>query len=159
MKVREHVQGDFQAIWDTILKNVEAMPESGMESTPAGLETRSFRAIALHTANASVTFGENIGRDVWERLEPYPPERVLSKADVLASMREAGERFLVSLTRLTDEEAERVVLAPWGVKWPQGTLVAGHIPHLFYHNGQLTIYLRMQRVTPLFIASPTPPPA
>jgi uncharacterized damage-inducible protein DinB len=159
MGVRERVQGEFQIIWDTLRSNVEAMPESLMDFAPEGLETRSFRAIALHAANASVMFGENIGRGVWERIEAYPAERVVSKAQVLVSMREAGQRFLAGLARLTDDEARRVVRAPWGAEWPQGMLVAGHIPHLFYHNGQLAIYLRMRGVRPLFISSPAPPQA
>src|SRR5579883_3018313 len=87
------------------------MPESLMDFAPEGLETRSFRAIALHAANASVIFGENIGRGVWERIEAYPAERVVSKAQVLVSMREAGQRFLAGLARLTDDEARRVVRA------------------------------------------------
>jgi hypothetical protein len=113
MGVRERVQGEFQIIWDTLRSNVEAMPESLMDFAPEGLETRSFRAIALHAANASVIFGENIGRGVWERIEAYPAERVVSKAQVLVSMREAGQRFLAGLARLADDEARRVVRAPW----------------------------------------------
>jgi hypothetical protein len=112
MGVREGVQAGFQLIWTTAQKNVEAMPDAGMEFTPPGLDTRSFRAIAVHMANATVTFGENIGKDVWERIAAYPMDKPMSKAQVLEAMRDAGQRFLAGLTRLTDEEAGRVQAAP-----------------------------------------------
>jgi len=34
----------------------------------------------------------------------------------------------------------------------QGDILAGHVPHMYYHNGQLAIYLRLQGVRPLFLA-------
>ena len=45
MGVRENIQAGYQLIWNTAKRNVELMPDAGMEFTPAGLETRSFRAI------------------------------------------------------------------------------------------------------------------
>ena len=152
MGVREGVQAGFQLIWTTVQKNVEAMPEAGMEFTPAGLDTRSFRAIAVHMANATTTFGQNIGKDVWERAMPYPMDTPMSKSQVLEAMREAGQRFLAGVARLTDEEANRIVRTPWGMEMPQGIVVQGGVTHMFYHNGQLSIYLRMQGVKPLFLA-------
>ena len=139
-------------IWNTAQKNVEAMPESGMEFTPPGLDTRSFRAIALHTANTSVMFGENIGKATWERFVTYPLDKPIPKAEVLAAMRQAGERFLAGLSRLTDEEAGRMVGVPWGGQMSQGAVLMGGVSHLFYHNGQLSIYLRMQGIKPHFLA-------
>jgi len=152
MGLRESVQPAFHLIWGTIRKNVEAMPEEGLGYKPDGLETRSFREIALHTANVCVTFGENIGRPAWERIAAFPPEKHTSKAEVLAAIGQAGDRFLAGLGRLTDEEAARVVRTPWGVEMPQGQILAGHVPHMFYHNGQLAIYLRLRGVKPLFLA-------
>jgi uncharacterized damage-inducible protein DinB len=152
MGIRESVQAGFPLIWNTVQKNVAAMPDAGMEFTPPGLETRSFRAIAVHMANATVTFGENIGKDVWERVAAYPMDKPMPKAQVLDALRDAGQRFLAGLVRLTDQEAARVVRTPWGMEVPQGILVPGAITHMFYHNGQLSIYLRMQGVTPLFLA-------
>ncbi len=152
MAVRETLAPAFQLVWNTALKNVEAMPDRGMEFRPDGLETRSFREIALHMANACVTFGENVGKGAWERIIAFPPEEVRGKAQVLGAMRQAGDRWLAGLARLTDQEASRVVRTPWGMEMPQGQLLGGHVPHMFYHNGQLAIYLRMQGVTPLFLA-------
>jgi uncharacterized damage-inducible protein DinB len=150
--LRDTVVPGFQLIWGTALKNVEAMPDSGLEFKPAGLETRSFREIALHMANVTVTFGENIGKEAWERIAAYPPDKIKGKAPVLASMRQAGERFLAGLPRLTDQEATRIVRTPWGFELPQGQLMMGHVPHMFYHNGQMTIYLRMQGIKPNFLS-------
>ncbi len=152
MGLRETVAPAFQLVWGTAVKNVEAMPDAGMEFKPEGLETRRYREIAVHMANASVTFGENIGKSQWERVTAFPPDQVRTKQQVLDAMRQAGERFVGSLSRLTDQEAARVVRTPWGVEMPQGQLIAGHVPHMFYHNGQLAIYLRMQGVKPLFLA-------
>ena len=152
MGLRENVQNGYQMIWTTAQKNVEAMPDSGMEFTPAGLDTRPFRAIAMHMANVSVMFGENIGKSTWERIVTYPVDKPMPKADVLAAMRQAGERFLAGLAKLTDEEAARTVKVPWGAEMLQGAVVAVNVPHLFYHNGQLSIYLRMQGIQPLFLA-------
>jgi len=152
MALQDSVRAGFQMIWNTAQKNVEAMPESGLEFTPAGLETRSFRAIAIHMANATVMFGENIGKATWERQTPYPPDAPLSKSELLDAMRQAGDRFLAGLQKLTDAEAARSVRVPWGMEMPQGVVVAGQISHLFYHNGQLSIYLRMQGVKPFFLA-------
>jgi uncharacterized damage-inducible protein DinB len=152
MGLRESVPPAFHLIWGTIRKNVEAMPEEGLGYKPDGLETRSFREIALHTANVCVTFGENIGRSAWERVAAFPPEKHTSKAQVLAAISQAGDRFLAGLGRLTDEEAARVVRTPWGAEMPQGQILAGHVPHMFYHNGQLAIYLRLRGVKPLFLA-------
>jgi len=152
MGLRENVQAGYQLIWNTAQKNVDAMPESGMEFTPAGLDTRPFRAIALHMANASVMFGENIGHAAWERIVTYPMDKPIPKTEVLATMRQAGERFLAGLSRLTDEEAARTVRVPWGGEMLQGAVVAANVSHLFYHNGQLSIYLRMQGIKPLFLA-------
>jgi uncharacterized damage-inducible protein DinB len=152
MGVRENVQPGFQMIWGTAQKNVEAMPETGLEFTPAGLDTRSFRAIAVHMANSCVMFGENVGKSVWERVAPYPIDKPMSRAQVLDVMRDGGARFLAGLARLTDEEAGRIVRTPWGMEMPQGAVMAGQVSHLFYHNGQLSVYLRMQGVKPLFVA-------
>lgn len=151
MAVRDAVAPAFQLVWGAVVKNVEAMPEPGFEFRPQGLETRSFREIALHMANATVTFGANIGKDAWERVIEFPPDRVRTKDAVVAALHQAGERFTSSLPRLTDQEEARLVTTPWGARMPQGQLVAGNVPHMFYHNGQLAIYLRMQGVTPLFL--------
>ncbi len=152
MGVRESLQPGFHMIWTTAEKNVELMPEESMEFTPAGLDTRSFRAIAVHMANTCVMFGENVGNSVWERIAPYPLDKPMTRAQVLDVMREGGARFLGGLARLTDEEAARIARTPWGMEMPQGVVMAGQISHLFYHNGQLSIYLRMQGVKPLFVA-------
>jgi uncharacterized damage-inducible protein DinB len=152
MGIREAVQPGFRLVWGTVRKNVEAMPEEDLVFRPEGLETRSFRDIAVHMANASVTFGENIGRNEWERILAFPPEKHATKAQVLDALSQAGERFLAGLSRLNDEEAGRVVRTPWGMEMPQGQMVSGHVPHMFYHNGQLCIYLRMKGVKPVFLA-------
>ena len=152
MGLRESVPPGFQLVWGTVRKNVEAMPEEALGIKPEGLETRSFREIALHMGNSCVTFGENIGRSAWERVMAFPPEQHSSKAQVLAALGQAGDRFLAGLARLSDEEAARTVKTPWGIEMPQGQIVAGHVPHMFYHHGQLTIYLRMHGVKPFFLA-------
>jgi len=152
MGIREAVQPGFHLVWGTVRKNVEAMPEEGLAFAPGGLETRSFREIAVHTANACATFGENIGRSAWERIIAFPPDKHTTKAQVLAALAQGGEQFLAGLGRLSDEEAARVVRTPWGVEMAQGQIVAGHVPHMFYHNGQLAIYLRMKGVKPFFLA-------
>jgi len=152
MGVRETVQPSFHLIWGTVRKNIELMPEEGLGIKPDGLETRSFREIALHMANVCVMFGENIGRPTWERVVAFPPDQHSSKAQVLAALSQAGDRFLAGLGRLSDEEAARVVKTPWGAEMPQGQIMAAHVPHMFYHNGQLAVYLRMQGVKPLFLA-------
>ena len=152
MGIREAVQPAFQLCWGTIRKNVDLMPDAGLNFKPEGLETRSFREVALHTANTCVVFGENIGKTAWERIAAFPPESHVSKAQVLAALAQAGDRFASGLSRLTDEEAGRVVRTPWGMELPQGQLIAGHVPHMMYHNGQMTIYLRMRGIKPFFLA-------
>ncbi|HKV45952.1 MAG TPA: DinB family protein [bacterium] len=151
MGIRESVPPGFHLVWGAARKNVEAMPGDGLEFKPEGLETRSFREIALHMANVTVSFGENIGKAAWERLMPFPPERHTTKAQVLTALSQAGDRFLAALSRLTDEEAARIVRVPWGAEMPQGVVVAAEVPHMFYHNGQLAVYLRMRGVKPLFL--------
>jgi uncharacterized damage-inducible protein DinB len=151
MGLRETVPPAFQTVWGAVRKNVEAMPDAEMDFRPEGLETRSFREIAVHMANASVTFGENVGKSQWERITAYPPDKVVRKAQVLDALHQAGERFLSGLARLTAEEESQSVRTPWGADLPQGRLVAGHVPHMFYHNGQLAIYLRMRGIKPLFL--------
>ncbi len=106
----------------------------------------------MHTANACATFGENIGRSAWERILAFPPDKHTTRAQVLAALTQGGERFLAGLGRLSDEEAARVVRTPWGVEMSQGQIVSGHVPHMFYHNGQLAIYLRMKGIKPFFLA-------
>ncbi len=152
MGIREAVQPGFRLVWRTVRKNVEAMPEEDLAFRPQGLETRPFRDIAMHMANACVTFGENIGRDTWERILAFAPEKHTTKAQMLTALDQGGERFLAALPRLSDEEAARVVKTPWGAEIAQGQLLAGHVPHMSYPNGQPTIYLRMRGVTPLFLA-------
>jgi uncharacterized damage-inducible protein DinB len=152
MGLSETLDPPFRLIWNTVVRNVEAMPEPSFEFRPEGLEMRSFREIALHMANVCVTLSENIGKAQWERVTAYPPETTRSKAQVLEALREAGERFRGSLARLTDQEAARVVRTPWGAEMSQGDILAGHVPHMYYHNGQLAIYLRLQGVRPLFLA-------
>jgi uncharacterized damage-inducible protein DinB len=151
MGIREAVVPAFRMVWGTAQKNIEAMPGEGLNFRPDGLETRSFREIALHMGNACLTFGENVGRSEWERMLPYAPDQYVEKTRVLSALQEAGERFLTGVNRLSDEEAARVVRAPWGAEMPQGQIVAFHVPHMFYHNGQMAIYLRMRGVKPLFI--------
>jgi uncharacterized damage-inducible protein DinB len=152
MGVREMVQPGFQLIWATAQKNVEIMPEESLDFKPAGLDTRSFREIPLHMANTCVTFGSNVGKPAWERMTPYAPDAIRTRAQIIETMREAGDRFLAGLGALNDQEAARVVTTPWGAQMAQGQIMAAHIPHMFYHNGQMTIYLRMQGVKPFFLA-------
>ena len=152
MGIREAVQPAFQLCWGTVRKNVELMPDTGLNFKPEGLETRAFREVALHMANSCVTFGENIGKTAWERIAAFPPESHVSEAQVLAALTQAGDRFASGLSRLTDEEAGRVVRTPWGMELPQGQLIAGHVSHMMYHNGQMTIYLRMRGIKPFFLA-------
>jgi uncharacterized damage-inducible protein DinB len=152
MNFRGALDPAFRLVWGTVRKNVEAMPERDLWFRPEGLETRSFREIALHMANASAVFGDNVGRPVWERFAAFPPDKHTSRAEVLDALAQGGDRFLAGLARVTDEEAARVVQTPWGAEMSQGQLVAGHVPHMFYHNGQLTIYLRMRGIKPLFLA-------
>ena len=152
MGVRDVVQPAFNLIWGTVHKNVEAMPDEGFEFRPQGLETRAFREIAVHMANSCMTFGENVGRSAWERIIAFPPDKHTQKAPILAALRQGGAVFLAGVARLSDDEAARIVRTPWGMEMPQGQIVAGQVPHMFYHNGQLAIYLRMQGVKPLFLA-------
>jgi uncharacterized damage-inducible protein DinB len=151
MAVRDNILAGYQLIWNTAQKNVELMPENGMEFTPAGLDTRSFRAIAMHMANSSVFFGDSVGKANWERSVTYP-DKPTSKADVLKAMNEAGQRFSAGVSRLNDEDAGKMVGVPWGGQMPQAAVLMGGVSHMFYHNGQLSIYLRMQGVKPFFIA-------
>ena len=150
MAVRESIEPGYRAIWTAVQQNVELMPEGQLDVKPEGLETRSFREIAVHVANASATFGENIGKTVWERVITFPPDNFRSKAQVLDAVRQGGERYLGGLARLTDQEAGKVVETPWGAKMPQGIVVGFAVPHTFYHNGQLSIYLRMAGIKPVF---------
>ena len=151
MDASQAVHPMFQMIWKAAVKNVESMPEEGMTFKPQGLETRTFGEIAVHMANACCMFGDNIGKTAWERVIAFPPEEFRTKPRILEAMGRGGERFLAGLSRLTNQEATRIVKAPWGVEMPQGQVVAGLIPHTFYHSGQLAIYLRMRGVKPLFL--------
>lgn len=151
MGLRETVSPMFHMVWTTAIKNVELMPESGVGFRPTGLETRTFGEVAVHMANVCCTFGDNVGQATWERVMAFPPEKFRSKAQVVDAMQQGGERFLAGLSKLTDQEAGRTVKTPWGMEMPQGQILAGHVPHMFYHNGQLTIYLRMQGIKPLFL--------
>ena len=150
MGIREHIEPGFGAIWTAVQQNVELMPEGRLDAKPEGLETRSFREIALHVANAAVIFGDNIGKTVWERIQAFPPDNFRSKAQVLDALRQGGERYLSGVARLTDEDAAKTVETPWGPKLPQGVLVGFLVPHTFYHNGQLSIYLRQAGIKPVF---------
>ena len=152
MGVGETIEPGFRNVWTAVQQNVELMPEGRQDVKPEGLEMRSFREIALHIANSSVMFGENIGKSVWERMLAFPPDNFRSRAQVLDAVRQGGERYIAALGRLTDEEASKVVETPWGAKLPQGMLVGFQVPHVFYHNGQLTIYLRMAGIKPVFAA-------
>jgi uncharacterized damage-inducible protein DinB len=152
MGVRDSIEPGFRSIWAAVQQNVELMPEARLDAKPEGLETRSFREIALHIANSSVVFSDNIGKSKWERFMAFPPDNYRSKAQVLDAVRQGGERYLAGLVRLTDQEAARVVETPWGAKMPQGIVVGFQVPHVFYHNGQLSIYLRTAGVKPVFAA-------
>lgn len=152
MAVRDTIEPGFRSIWTAVQQNVELMPEGRQDVKPDGLETRSFREIALHIANSSVMFGENIGKSVWERMLAFPPDNFRSRAQVLDAVRQGGERYIAALARLSDEEVGKVVETPWGAKVPQGMLVGFQVPHVFYHNGQLAIYLRMAGIKPVFAA-------
>jgi uncharacterized damage-inducible protein DinB len=150
--MRDSIEPGFRSIWAAVQQNVELMPEGRLDVRPEGLETRSFREIALHIANSSVVFSDNIGKSTWERFMAFPPDNFRSKAQVLDAVRQGGERYLAGLARLTDEEAARIVEPPWGGKFPQGMLVGFQVPHAFYHNGQLSIYLRTTGIKPVFAA-------
>jgi uncharacterized damage-inducible protein DinB len=149
---RETIEPGFRAIWMAVQQNVELMPEARLDAKPEGLEMKSFREIALHIANSSVMFGDNIGKTTWERTTAFPPDNYRSKAQILDAVRQGGERYLGGLARLTDQEAAKIAEAPWGAKMPQGILAGFQVPHMFYHNGQLSIYLRMAGMKPVFAA-------
>jgi len=148
--IRESIEPGFRTIWTAVQQNVELMPEGRLDAKPEGLETRSFREIAMHIANSCVMFSDNIGKNVWERVTAFPPDNYRSRAQVLDAVRQGGERYVAGLAKLTDQEAARIVETPWGAKLPQGALVGFAVPHVFYHNGQLSIYLRMAGIKPVF---------
>lgn len=150
MTARESIEPGFRTVWTAVQQNVELMPEARFDVKPEGLETRSFREIALHIANSCVTFGDNVGKTVWERVMAFPPDQFRSKAQVLDAVRKGGDRYIAGLARLTDQEAAKIVETPWGAKMPQGVLVGFQVPHTFYHNGQLAIYLRLTGIKPIF---------
>lgn len=150
MSARESIELGFRTVWTAVQQNVELMPEARFDVKPEGLETRSFREIALHIANSCVTFGDNVGKTVWERVMAFPPDQFRSKAQVLDAVRKGGDRYIAGLARLTDQEAAKIVETPWGAKMPQGVLVGFQVPHTFYHNGQLAIYLRLAGIKPIF---------
>jgi uncharacterized damage-inducible protein DinB len=146
----EMIERGYRPIWQAVQQNVEAMPDDRLDHKPEGLEMRSFREIALHIANASVMFGDNIGKATWERMMPFTPDACRTKAQVLDAVRQGGERFLAAVGRMTDQQVAQIVEPPFGGKIPQGVLVGFAIPHTFYHNGQLSIYLRMAGIKPTF---------
>ena len=150
MGLRESIEPGFRTVWTAVQQNVELMPEGRLDAKPEGLDTRSFREIAVHVANSCVTFGDNIGKTVWERILAFPPDNFRSRAQVLDAVRQGGERYLAGVARLTDPEAGKIIETPWGVKLPQGAVVGFQVPHVFYHNGQLAIYLRMAGIKPVF---------
>lgn len=150
MSLRDSIEPGFRTVWTAVQQNVELMPEARFDEKPEGLETRSFREIALHIANSCCTFGDNVGKTVWERVIAFPPDNYRSRAQVLDAVRQGGERYLGGVARLADQEVEKIVETPWGVKLPQGALVGFQVPHVFYHNGQLAIYLRLAGVKPVF---------
>src|SRR5205807_8096345 len=108
MGIREAVQPAYQLCWGTVRKNVDMMPDTALNFKPEGLETRSFREVALHMANSCATFGENIGKTAWERIAAFPPESHSSKAQVLAALTQTRDRMSSRLTHLTDTCARRV---------------------------------------------------
>lgn len=150
MALRDMIEPGFRRVWTAVQQNVELMPEARLDVKPEGLEMRSFRDIALHIANTSVMFSDNIGKTVWERIIPFQPDNYRSRAQVLDAVRQGGERYIAGLSKLTDEEAVKIIETPWGEKIPQGVVVGFQVPHVFYHNGQLSIYMRMAGVKPLF---------
>src|SRR5579864_8239242 len=92
-----------------------------------------------------------VWRTVRKNVEAMPADGLEFKPQVLSALSQAGDRFLASLGGLTDEEAARIVRVPWGAEMAQGVVVAAEVPHMFYHNGQLAIYMRMRGVKPLFL--------
>ena len=127
---------------------LDKMPETALGFKPVS-EVRSFAGQMLHLAAANLAFGELVtgqphphqGKNLWNMPEPK------SKAELAKFVLESYDYVLGALGKLDPARLEEA--KPYrNLKLPGWDLLAIAYEHQTHHRGQVTIYLRLNGVTP-----------
>jgi len=150
----------FRTVRKNTLQIAQDIPEDKYDFKPTP-ESRSIRQTLAHIATLTtfptMLHGERIPIekiDFAEYLAKVGAEeaKLKTKADIVAALKDAGDRFAAMLEGITDEAflAERITFRP-GAQPPSRTrfdLLLAAKEHEMHHRGQLMLMQRMIGLTP-----------
>ena len=142
--VKELVAGWQRAATD-IIDVAEAMPEEkyGYKPTP---EISTFREQLVHVAGAAQRF---IDTAKGTKSEPGHPHPAMTKADVIALLKQTFQTGQEMLGSLTDAQLVEQVKFHFGNRMvTRFTFWQGPLYQVRNHHGQLVVYLRLNGIVP-----------
>lgn len=154
-KAKTDFAEDFIKVWKRhkiyTLRLIEAMPEANFDYKPAE-EARTFGAMALHVTGANYMFSSiSSGNE-------FPIDREMlkaegkSKGEIIQMLTESFDYSLKALMAVDEDMLKQTT--PWGNPIEQSTIRSFkevfHVmrEHAAHHRGAMTVYLRLNGVTP-----------
>ncbi|RPH92403.1 hypothetical protein EHM69_12850 [candidate division KSB1 bacterium] len=127
-------------------RQVELIPEDkfGFKPTP---DVRSIGELCIHLFTYVTESTETVLKGKHEQKEEY---KFTNKADLLKWMDGRVEQGYANFAKITDAQLAATINA-WGMDFPAWQMVSFVFDEVLHHRGQLTVYLRLIGITPVFI--------
>ena len=141
----KEIVATWQRAVTEILDVAEAMPEDkyGYKPTP---EIATFRDQLVHVAGIAQRF---IDTAKGTKSEPAHPHATMTKAEVIALMKQTFQTGEGMLASLSDAQLLEPVKFPFGDRTvSRFTFWQGPLYQIRNHHGQLVVYLRMNGIVP-----------
>jgi uncharacterized damage-inducible protein DinB len=143
----------LQPQWDylrmllkNVRKQVELVPEGKLDFRPTA-EVRTLGELCVHLheylteAPDSVAAGKHVEHEV---------PKFTSKAELLKWIDAQVEKGFATFAGLSDQQIAGTIKA-WGEDFPAWKMLSFVHDEVLHHRGQLTVYLRLLGITPVFI--------
>lgn len=146
---KQQIEGLYHALrmhLGTTRRLVDQFPEDKINFRPVP-EVRTAAEIAGHIYNFLTEATETVlaGKHI-----PREPPAFQSKAELLAYMDSQLEKAYANLTKITEQQVGATITA-YGTEFPGWQMLGFVYDELLHHRGQLTVYLRLLSIPPIFI--------
>jgi uncharacterized damage-inducible protein DinB len=138
--------GYFRMVLGVTRKLVDQIPEDKMDFRPVP-EVRTARELAAHMYNFLT---EAVNTVAAGKHMPSEEQKFASKAALMAWMDQQVETAFAKFETLTDEQLAAKIEV-WGQTFHGWQMLDFTYQEALHHRGQLTVYLRLMGIKPLFI--------
>jgi len=146
---KQQIEGLYQALrlhLRTTRRLVEQFPDDKIGFRPMP-DVRSAAEIAGHIYNFLTEATETVlaGKHM-----PADPPAFASKTELLAYTDSQLEKAYANLAKITEAQVAATISA-YGTEFPGWQMLGFVYDELLHHRGQLTVYLRLLSIPPVFI--------